>query len=162
MRTEPAAVRRCEHRIEKADLLCEISNLAYVAADVSEGKEDPHTLHQTYDICEAGNIGRVESMMRLAAVQAGAVVAEAGRLIMTDDAVILRIRGVPKYLTDKIVGETREFMTASVLHGWLSVTLPSAAGFWQTRKEELLAELSETVGAATLPMRAFPRRLPPI
>ncbi len=59
--------------LRRSELLHSISNLAYVIAYVSEDKESPHTLHQTFDICEEGNLERVDSLLRLAAAEISAV-----------------------------------------------------------------------------------------
>ncbi len=148
--------------ISLPDLLHDIANLAYVIADVSEGKETPHTLHQTYDICESGNLCRVESLLTLAIAEVAAALGEIGSMRCRGDKIVLTTKGVTKSDAAKIAALAREYLTASILHGWLAVTLPAAADFWSERKTETLDSLTATIFAATLPLRAFPRRLPPL
>ena len=154
--------------ILRKDLLHEISNLAYVIADVSEGREAPHTLHQTFDICEEGNIARVDSLLALAAAEAAAAVSPLARLITRKGNYHLIIKPQPrdmaeppKYVAEKTARLIREYMVATVLSGWLSVTLPSAAPFWTDRKEETAAALQTAVDTATC-RAAFTRAVPPM
>ncbi len=51
------------------DLHREIANIAYVAADVALTSDNHHRLHQTFDICEEANIGRVNNLLALAAAE---------------------------------------------------------------------------------------------
>lgn len=155
--------------IYRKDLLHEISNLAYVIADVSEGKESPHALHQTFDICEEGNIDRVDSLLVLAAVEVAAAIAPLGKLmtrkgdyylIIKESSKQMTIREHPKWVEAKVAGLIREYMVAAVLHGWLSVTLPSAAPFWAARKEQTAAALGTAVASANR-NNAFTRSVPP-
>lgn len=145
--------------IKRSDLLHDISSLAYVIADVSEGKDSPHALHQTYDICQEGNIERVDSLLTLAAAEIGYALSPAGSLSVKGDTYVLRLRHKSRPIMFRITELAREYMVASVLYGWLSVTLPAAADFWLHRKEDILASLRST---AAMPLAAFSRNTPPI
>ena len=151
--------------IYRKDLLHEISNLAYVIADVSEGKESPHSLHQTFDICEEGNICRIDSLLSLSAAEAAAIVAPLGKLMTRKDDYRLVIKEHPKWVAEKAAGLIREYMVAAALHGWLSVTLPTAAPFWADRKEQTAEALEAAVGAATASLygrSTLRRAVPPL
>lgn len=155
--------------LRRSDLLHAISNLAYVIADVSEGKESPHTLHQTFDICEDGNLERVDSLLRLAAAEISAVSRRVRMTVRKGDYHLLfgsLTGGVARngVFTEAAIRKftelTREYMIASVLYGWLSVTLPSAAAYWSLRKAEVMTSLQSIIsGLAT---GGFSRRVAPI
>lgn len=152
--------------ILRKDLLHEISNLAYVIADVSEGKESPHSLHQTFDICEEGNLDRIDSLLALAAAEVAATLFPLAKFITRKGDYLLIIKEQPKCMEAKVAALIREYMVAAVLHGWLPVTLPSAATFWSARKEQTAAALQAAVATAqetaTPRPRAFSRALPPL
>ena len=168
--------------ILRKDLIHEISNLAYVIADVSEGKESSHTLHQTFDICEEGNLDRIDSLLTLAATEVASTLHPLAKFIARKGDYLLIIKeqsdtasagftkcGVKKHrkcVEAKVAALIREYMVATVLHGWLSVTLPSAALFWSERKEQTAAALQAAVATAletaTPRPRAFSRTLPPL
>ena len=57
----------------KEALLYDISSMAYVAGDIRADKMSAHSLHQTFDICEAGNIDRVNRLLSLAFSEVGLV-----------------------------------------------------------------------------------------
>lgn len=57
-------------------LLHDISNLAYVAADVCGESRSPHALHQAFDICQPGNIDRVDRILCLAFSEAALLLKE--------------------------------------------------------------------------------------
>ncbi|MBD5358114.1 MAG: hypothetical protein HDR88_14145 [Bacteroides sp.] len=145
--------------LQREELLHDISNLAYVIADVSEGKESPHTLHQTFDICEEGNTERVERLLGLAAAEIGSEMGKGISIRHRRKNYVLTFCGVTEKTVAKVTELAREYMVASVLHGWLSVTLPAAATFWANRRDETLSSLRS---AATPPTGGFTRRVSPI
>lgn len=145
--------------LKRSDLLHDISNLAYVIADVSEGKETPHALHQTFDICEPGNVDRIDSLLTLAATEVGATLTPVGSLAIRRDRYILIFNGLSVAIVSKVTECVREYMVASALYGWLSVTLPNAADFWASRKEAVLTALCRV---ASSHLAAFRRHTPPI
>ena len=148
-------------KIKRNELLHEISNLAYVIADVCEGKESPHTLHQTFDICEAGNIDRVDSLITLAAAEAGAVMVPVARLHIAAGNVTLSFPNLPKAREMELAQLTREYLVASVMHGYLSVTLPTSAPPWKIRRQEIFASLQSAAAKAAGCRASLTRRLSP-
>lgn len=144
--------------IKRKVLLHEISNLAYVVADVCEGKESPHALHQIYDICEEGNIDRVGSLLALAAAEVGHAISSLAVMNKRKDDYHLKFTGCSKEAAIKITRLTREYMVTSVMHGWLAMTLPSLANFWDMRKENLLLILDTTIERAIASRHATLRR----
>lgn len=106
-------------KIDKTTLLHDIADLAYVIADVSEGRETPHTLHQTYDICEGENRDHVDNLLRLAAMEAAPVMSQVATLTLKKNAIVLTITSVAEHTVlphtaRKLMEELREYLTASV------------------------------------------------
>lgn len=152
-----------DYKINVGELKREIAGMAYVVADVSEGKETSHTLHQTYDICEGGNEDRVDRLLRLGVAEAGVAIAAIGGVSIKEEYIRLRVvRGVPLSVAVKVREVLREYLTAAVLWGWLTVTLPGSAGVWGERKEELLGELGTAAGTVMTGAAGFCRRVPPL
>lgn len=141
------------------ELVYEISSLAYVIADVSEGKVSPHALHQTFDICEGGNLDRVDSLLTLAASEVAAALPPGNSLLRRRGNFILSLKTLRPESARNATELAREYMVASVLHGWLSVTLPSAAACWEERKEELLGSL---LALSATSLSAFTRKPSPL
>ena len=137
-------------KLTKKTLLYEISNMAYLIADT--GDDSIHGLHRVRDICEEGNIDRVNQVLSLA------------QAIAKD--VLSPLRNMPKTLKDRIRETVREFMICMVLADWLGVTYPEAAEVWRRRWEKALESLkqiaSEYASSAALSEScAFTRRLSP-
>ena len=148
--------------IKHKDLLHDISNLAYVIADVCEGRESPHSLHQIYDICEEGNIDRVNSLLTLAAAEVAAALSPIGSISRRKELYRLKFKGISKEYAFKITELIREYMVTSVLHGWLAITLPSGASFWNDRKLNLMDTLDTSIFMAVASNNAtLTRRLSP-
>lgn len=149
-------------KINRQDLIYDIRNLAFVTADICEDTESPHTLHQTFDICEEGNISRVDNLLSLAAAEVASAIAPIGSLSSRKGGYTLCLRQKPPH-TEKVVTElTREYMVACVLYGWLSVTLPAKATFWKARREDTMASIeAAVVNAAVAGSLTLSRRLSP-
>ena len=170
---------------KKEKLLHDIANMAFVAADIRSGDSRAHSLHQAFDICEAGNVDRVARTLGLAYSQLRALLApilhHAGmpdrfrdlslqphdytfRLaLMSDDGKFGKTPMNPEKIM--MIKETAyEYMVCFVLADWFSVTLPEAAPPWQQKAQLCFQALSETV--ASLVARSslsLPRRnIPPI
>lgn len=144
----------------RESLLYDISNLAYVVGDVRESKMEGHTLHQTFDICEKGNIDRVDHILRLAFAEVRAmlrhvVVREKER--ETHEMRLPLKPGLDRECVDILAGSVREYLVARVLADWLSITLPEAADVWNGKA----SEAALAIMARTRFSRGVARRLSP-
>lgn len=158
--------------IKRKDLLHDIAGTAYIIADSWEGKESPHALHQIFDICEAGNIDRVDSLLKLAAAEAAYELSPIVTLSTwrhnfrlafprPADPVFCRWpapESASKAMETALFEVTREFMVASVIHSWLAMLLPSVAAHWEKRKNSKLESLRSTVARAVSARNATLRR----
>ena len=158
--------------IKRKDLLHDIAGTAYIIADSWEGKESPHALHQIFDICEAGNIDRVDSLLKLAAAEAAYELSPIVtlstwrhnfRLAFPRPAAPAFCRcyapeSASKAMETALFEVTREFMVASVIHSWLAMLLPSVAAHWEKRKNSKLESLRSTVARAVSARNATLRR----
>ena len=126
----------------------EIAGIAYVAADVLLSADNHHSLHQTFDICEEDNIPRIDNLLNLAFSQAAHALSpliDSSRPFCKSPsgnaAMTFPKKTVSASLALKIKETVREFLVASALHGWLSVTLPGSAETWKERADTLLAAI---------------------
>lgn len=120
-------------------LLYDISNLAFVVGDVREGAADSHKLHQIFDVCEKGNIDRVDHILRLSfaevrAMLRGILAREKER---EPDEMRLPLKsGLDMECVEVIDESVRGYLVARVLADWLSITLPEAADVWRDKAAE--------------------------
>lgn len=128
----------------RESLIYDISNLAFTVADLREGERSPHALHQVFDVCQPGNIDRVDRVMRLAYSE---ILHALGGYRPRDSQELLRLHEL-----------MREYVTTRVLADWLSITLPEAADAWKDRSAETIQQIG------CIPSAAYcgPREIPPI
>lgn len=135
-------------------MLHEIGSIAYVVADVMEGKEEARVLHQTYDVCEEGNVGLVRRQLSLAFSEVGMLLrplisGKRAKNRITDDEAgggdyVLRLRdGIDAVWGARIKELVHGYMVAVAVAAWLGLTLPGKADEWRRRREELSAELED-------------------
>lgn len=147
--------------LKEADLLYEISGMAYVVADVRVGSKSDHELHQTFDVCQTGNVDRVRHILTLAFMEvtqmAGRLLARSSgpcksgyRLCFNAQADAAKI--------EMVKGLVEEYMVARVLDDWLTVTLPEAAAVWADKWRQAAAGIR----SHSLLCGAFTRRVPPL
>ena len=148
-------------KITRKSMLYDISNMAYLIADT--GEENRHTLHRVRDICEDGNIDRVNRVLALAFSNVLTVLlpvikqprgGKSSSRPSEDFEICFRDDGIMKYhLTHErlfnIKETVREYMLCMVLADWLAVTLPEAADVWRFRAGKAMENLAETVTALT-------------
>ena len=108
-----------------------------------------HSLHQTFDICEAGNIDRVNLLLSLAFSEVGLVMrgvteSPTARDVLSNSdpfpgefRLMLSAGAGSEAWRIRVKEAVHEYLVARVLEGWLSVTLPEAAEFWKQLAEEL-------------------------
>lgn len=143
------------------ELLYDISNMAYVVGDISAGSASPHSLHQTFDICEKGNIDRIDRLLGNAFAEAGTILRKVTvtppdeeREIGNSDPYpavyrLTLLRGkVSEDWRIRLKEAVHEYMVARALHGWLSVTLPEAADVWEAKAEDARSMISACATAS--------------
>ena len=139
-------------------LLHDISNLAYVVADVGGEGKGAHRLHQTYDICEEGNVERVDSVLQRGFAEVrllfGPVleplrgVGRATGCAPADSFRLLFRRGsVGTAMALAIKERVHEYLVTLALADWLLITLPEAAPAWKERSSECMAQLVKCLNA---------------
>ena len=138
----------------KEALLYDISSMAYVAGDIRADKMSAHSLHQTFDICEAGNIDRGNRLLSLAFSEVGLVMrgvteSPTARDVLSNSdpfpgefRLMLSAGAGSEAWRIRVKEAVHEYLVARVLEGWLSVTLPEAAEFWKQLAEELRGDLT--------------------
>ena len=165
------------------ELLHAIATIGYVAADIREGKDEPHALHQVADICQEGNVDRVANILSLAfSIVEGIlspVIEPTGRkrnirsrVSVAREYVLCfgekcRVRA-PLLLSSpgrlrRLCETVREFMIAMVMAEWFSLTLSSEWKLWrdkaETAREALASQLASACSGAG---GAITRPIPPI
>ena len=128
--------------VDRERVLRDVANLAYVAADIREGRFKPHELHQTFDICEGENLERIDHIIDIAT--------EELKHLFGDN---LNCRRPESKL---MALYSHEFVVARVLGDWLSLTLPEAAGVWQEKARDIYDRLSLSGPNFTVTSRPLP------
>lgn len=142
--------KREKRLFDRKRVLYDVGNLAFVVADVREDKHSAHSLHQTFDILESGNIDRVNGILDLASAEVGVLL---NRHIQS--GATCKVNSPEDRLKRELV---HQFLVARVLADWLSITLPEAAGVWK----EKAAEAFDALAASLRGRVTVTRRVPPI
>ena len=163
--------------LRRKALLYDIANMAYTIADT--GEHTRHTLHRVRDICQDGNIDRVNRILALTFSKVLTVLLPVlkpprrlkslpcGEDSEKDFPIHLRKDGNMKFIiTQEIemnIKETvHEYMVCMVLGDWLAITLPEAADVWRYRAEKALQTLLDLATSLTLSSsRTLRRQLSP-
>lgn len=145
----------------KDALLYDISNMAFVAADIARDSMTAHRLHQVFDVCESGNRDRVERILGIAFAEVGTMLRKIASVAGDSSdsyRFMLKREDIGEEWRVRLQEAVHEFMTARALADWLSITLPEAADVWKEKAAEARASL---LAAASL-SRRIRRRVPPI
>ena len=163
--------------IKRKALLYDIENLAYTIADT--GEFNRHTLHRVRDICQDGNIDRVNRVLALSYSKVLTVLMPiickptpsgfgSHEETDIDFHILLNKKGDARFRITRerefnIKETIHEYLVCCVLADWLAITLPEAADVWKFRAEMALESLEETVSSVAFDHScAFTRRVPPI
>lgn len=146
----------------REQLLYDIENYAYIEGHVW-GEENQHAQHTLVEICEEGNVDRVNRIL-------GAVHAAAVEMLYPytkqepiEDEVICDRMWIPTdyniemtvpvtmsrttlHLLTKLI---HEFMVARVIYDWLSITHPEAARNWLDKALEAQYEINSVKNCRT-------------
>ncbi len=170
--TNEADNRKVTLLFSREALLYDISNIAYVEADVM--KEDaPHERHQVFDITQDGNVDRVTRILDLVHSQCVEALypytkdeCEDGTELNnnfdeTDTYQI--VMSVPQQFSattaryfEQLI---HEYMVDMVLAEWLMITKPESAANWASKAtailEEIKSKLNARSGRILRPLRPF-------
>ena len=111
----------------------DIANLCFVIADI-HGEAGEHAVHQTADVCESGNIDRINEVLRVALAAVERVLAPVEKYLCH----------APKRLWTLV----HEYLVCRGVADWLSVTLPQLAAVWREKAQLVLDAIAAE--AATL------------
>lgn len=151
----------------RQSLHLDIADMAYIAADVQADGTNAHLLHPTTDICEAANLPRINSLLDLAFSEALHLLSPLIKIPSSTEkstvangemlSITFRESAVTPVVLLRIRETLREYLIASALYGWLSVSLPAASIHWKEVKDNLLSSL----GSITPLVRSKRRRQSP-
>ena len=169
-------------RISRKALLYDIANMAYVIADT--GFDEPHILHQVRDVCEEGNIDRVNRILGLCYARVLSILlplisrpvenkSETGDTSDTNQEgeksgkegyfeICFQKEGEMSYLLTperklKIKELIHEYMVSKVLWDWLEITYPVAADVWKDKTIRAFDALRDSVGGCMTVRRRVPK-----
>lgn len=127
----------------RQEILYDLKNTAYIEGDVI-GEDKQHGQHVLVDICEEGNIDRVNRILELVHSEAVEMLypytkegvtdtEQISDTVQTPDAYIIEMR-VPATMSrttlrmlSKLI---HEFMISRVLYDWMSITHAEGSGKW--------------------------------
>lgn len=141
------------------EVLYDVGNLAYVTADVRADENGDHRLHSALDVCEVGNVDRVARSSLRAVLEGVRSLGGHGSVAMLEmpheSAYTLGNGRIPESYKVELrcpphheawcaeVGEAlHEFVVASILADWLSITLPEGEGVWREKAGAALGRLA--------------------
>ena len=155
-----------EIRLPVAGLLYDIGGLAYVVGDIRDGTLPAHVLHQVFDICQEGNIDRVDRLLSLSFWEAATHIGHVAVALPPEGVGQNRVyrlalkKPVAPAWVMRLKTALREYMTACVLADWLSFTLPDAAPPWREKARISLASLQAAARCSA--SSCAPRPISPI
>lgn len=147
--------RESDDIVDREKVLRDVANLAYVAADIREGRFRPHELHQTFDICEGENLERIDHIIAIATEELKHLLA-VYPLPESEMTAAHCYNPAHTQCSELSALYCHEYVVARVLGDWLSITLPEAAIVWQDKARDiydrlLLAGPDFTVTSRPLP-----------
>ena len=145
-------------KISKEALLHDISNLAYVIADV-HCEANPHARHQLTDICQEGNIDRVARILGLACSVVRMVLhpvlkKSCSQRLLSDfyyrprDYVFEIDSGKFRRHPLELATLIHEYLVWRVIAEWLAVTMPEVSLLWKEKAKMISEKISQTVADA--------------
>ena len=152
-------------------LLYDISNYSFVEADVNS-PDLQSVLHQVYDICEDGNIDRVNRILQLAHAEASEMLYPYSKIpctedevvasdVLTPDSYVIKL-ALPESFSDtslKLLSNLiHEYLVCRVLADWLSITAPSLSEKWAMKIATIVEKTQALINSRRTPLR---RKLAP-
>ncbi len=145
-------------KLSKEDILYDIANLGYIEGDVV-GEDAIHVKHVIQDICQEGNVDRVERILELVWLRCLDILSPVSapdeeldryEVLVAVKRIVLRrhsaaVRSIPALV--------RELMTATVLWEWLGISNARAAEKWGIKCEDLWDRLRSIVLRLQSPVR---------
>lgn len=150
----------------RSELLMDIKQAAFVEADIMKEGEG-HAQHQTFDICEDGNIDRVTRVLSLAFSECVELlypftkdpvdVEEVRDDQLVEDQRYILTMHVPetfsKTTVDLLEKYIHEFLICRVLADWFSITKPEAAANWKKKAAEVEESIHDAKSIRTYRIR---------
>lgn len=132
----------------RKELMYDIQNYAYIEGHVM-GEEKQHAQHTLVDISEDGNVDRVTRVLNLIYAETVEMLypytkeepigEEVNDTLEEPETYVISME-LPKTFSRTTINLLsrliHEFMVYRVLHDWLSITNPTAAGNWLEKSEE--------------------------
>lgn len=146
-------------RFKRAELLYDVSNYAYVEADILP-EDAEHSKHQVFDITQEGNVDRVTRVLNLAISECVEALYPYAKYEIPDSGAELDdiLTNPEEYVIKLSLPETfsmttvqllenliHELLVCRVLADWLSITLPQSADRWRMKAEEAKGKLQTSL-----------------
>jgi energy-converting hydrogenase A subunit M len=131
-------------RLKREELLYDITNCAYVEADIMDVKEE-HLRHPVYDIGEDGNVDRVTRVMDIAFDECVEMLYPYSKREMDCEVALQLPETFSQTSVDLLAKLVHERMVCRVLADWLSITDKAAAREWAEKAETAEESIRSTV-----------------
>lgn len=156
---------------ERKQLLYDIGNYAYIEGHVM-GEENQHAQHTLTDVCQEGNVDRVNRVLGIVHAAAEELLYPYTKREVTVDwlensleepeyfVIELRVPVTMSQTTVHLLNKlVHEYMVAYVLYDWLSITHPEASRNWLEKAEMAKREINSVKnsrrGVLRRPTRPF-------
>lgn len=158
-------------RFLRSELLYDVSNNAFIESDVL-GDANQHGSHLLADVAEKGNVDRVSRILAL--VHASVVemlypytkqtpVDETLNNVMSEPTEYIITMSIPETMSrttlELLTQQIHEYIVASVLADWLSITHPDASAKWKEKADQRREEITSSKNYRS---RVFTRKISPI
>lgn len=155
----------------REDLLYDIKNYAYIEGHVW-GEENQHGQHTLIDICEDGNVDRVDRILEVVHASVVEMLYPYTKQEVVEEGIDNRVYVPEVYKIDMQVPATmsrttlqllskliHEYMVCRVLYEWLSITHPEASVNWLEKSDKAEREINgiknSRTGVLRRPARPF-------
>lgn len=151
--------------LRRSEILADIADAAYIVADVEEESVSAHRLHQTFDVCEEGNLPATNRLIDLAFSEAALkLLPLSGGSKPQYGSEFLRLHlllpsSVRHQLEEPLTRAVHEYIVARTLEERLAITLPASRPEWE-RKTLSLSTLISTLASRAISRQPFRRRIP--
>ncbi len=148
---------------KRSELLYDLSNYSFVEADIMP-QDAEHMKHQVFDITQDGNVDRVTRVLNLAYSECVESLYPYTKKEIPDTeqilddvlkepeeyTIVLYLPSAFSLTTVKMLEYLiHEFLVCRVLADWMSITLPSSAGRWNIKVDELRQKIRTSLISRT-------------
>ena len=159
-------MRQVTITFKREDLLYDIANYSFVEGDLME-VSDEHQRHQAIDVCEDGNIERVNRVLGLAYSEVvesmypytkkeceDEEVRDNGMVVPESSVVVMSVPDeFASSTVDLLTNLIHEYLVCRVVGDWMSITNPKSRAAWDEKAEYARMKMRGCVNSRMVRLR---------